>query len=75
MNSIIDLQNQYAEMLKSMSDLTDIIIKHFHDYYDSKLDSFKTFDEFLEDINNYADSGTLGKLLYIKYVSDTFEKR
>ena len=42
MKTITDLQNQYDEMKKVMFNLSNEIIQHLHDVYDSKLDSFKT---------------------------------
>lgn len=74
MKTIIDLQNQYDELKKVMHGLTNEIIQHLHDVYDSKLESFKTFDEFLEDLNDYAGD-TFGKIMYINHAKNVFNKR
>lgn len=74
MKTIIDLQNQYDELKKVMHDLSNDIIQHLHNVYDSKLDSFKTYEDFLEDINNYAGD-TFGKLMYINHAKNVFNKR
>lgn len=74
MKTITELQNQYDEVKKNMHNLSKEIIKHLHDVYDYKLESFKTFDDFLVDINNYAGD-TFGKLMYINYAKNVFDKR
>ena len=74
MKTITDLQSQYDEMKKVMHNLSNEIIQHLHDVYDSKLESFKTFDDFLKDINNYAGD-TFGKLMYINHAKNVFGKR
>ena len=74
MKTITELQNQYNEMKKVMHNLSNEIIQHLHDVYDSKLESFKTFDDFLKDINNYAGD-TFGKLMYINHAKNVFDKR
>ena len=74
MKTITDLQSQYDEMKKVMHNLSNEIIQHLHDVYDSKLESFKTFDSFLVDINNYAGD-TFGKLMYINHAKNVFNKR
>ena len=73
MKTITDLQSQYDEMKKVMHNLSNEIIQHLHDVYDSKLESFKTFDDFLVDINNYAGD-TFGKLMYINHAKNVFDK-
>ena len=74
MKTINELQNQYNEVKKVMYNLSNEIIQHLHDVYDSKLESFKTFDDFLKDINNYAGD-TFGKLMYINHAKNVFDKR
>ena len=74
MKTISELQNQYDEVKKNMHNLSNEIIQHLHDVYDSKLELFNTFDDFLADINNYAGD-TFGKLMYINYAKNVFDKR
>lgn len=74
MKTIIDLQNQYDELKKVMHNLSKEITQHLHDVYDPRLDLFKTYDDFLDDINNYAGD-TFGKLMYINHVKNIFDKR
>lgn len=74
MKKITELQSKYDKMKKEMYNLSNDIIQHLHDVYDSKLESFKTFDDFLVDINNYAGD-TFGKLMYINHAKNVFDKR
>lgn len=72
--TIIDLEKEYREKIKMINDLSNDILHHLHEVYDSKLESYITFDEFLVDINNYAGD-TFGKVLYISYAHGIFNKQ
>ena len=74
MKTITELQKQYDENKRTMFNLSNEIIKHLHNVYDEKLDKFKTFDDFLIDINNYAGD-TFGKVMYINHAKNVFDKR
>ena len=74
MKKITELQSKYDKMKKEMYNLSNDIIQHLHDVYDSKLESFKTFEDFLIDKNKYARD-TFGKLMYKKKKKNVFDKR
>ena len=72
--TITELENESDELGKMMFNLSNEIIKHLHNVYDTKLESFKNFDVFLRDINSYAGD-TFGKLMYINYAKNVINKR
>jgi len=64
------LEEDYKENLAKSQKITDKIVKHLHMKYDSELNKYSDFDDFLCDINNYAGD-TFGKLLYINHAKNT----
>lgn len=74
MTTIEKLESDYSQLKKTMHNLSNDIIEHLHNVYDSKLNTFKTFDDFLKDINSYAGD-TFGKLMYINHAKNEFNKR
>ena len=62
--------------MKEISKTSKKITASLRDYYSvDYLKTFKTFDDFLDDINNICEQGGTGKLLFIKEVSEYFTTR
>lgn len=72
METIADLETRYKVLQRNMLELSDSIIEHLHMEFDSKLNNYTSFDNFLEDINNYTGD-TFGKLMYINYAKNQFD--
>jgi len=71
MKTIKELEVEYNRKRVELHDLSSQIIKHLHEVYDSKLHTYKCFEDFLEDINEYAGD-SFGKLMYINNVENLF---
>lgn len=71
MNTIDELEHQYNQKRAELHELSSQILKHLHDVFDSKLNTYKSFDDFLDDINNYAGD-SFGKLMYINNVKNRY---
>lgn len=72
MKTISKLEEDYKKLLNQTNDLSREIIQHLYVVFDEKLNTYKDWDSFLEDINNYAQEGTFGKLMYINYAKNYF---
>ena len=70
--NIKELETEYKELQNSMSDLSKQIIEHLKTRFDEKLSDYNSWDDFLEDVNNYAGD-TFGKLIYINHAKNLFE--
>ena len=73
-NEIKILESKYSDLLKSTHRISNQIIEHLHRLFDEKLDQYNTWDAFLLDINTYASGNTFGKLMYINYAKNHFNK-
>lgn len=66
------LDKEYKNLQNTMRDLSNKITDHLKSKFDNKINGYNSFDDFLEDINNYAGD-TFGKLMYINHAKNIFE--
>lgn len=69
------LTAKYRLQLKEISETSKTILNTLREYYtEDYLKTFKSFDEFLEDINFVCEEGGTGKLLFIKETQSNYAK-
>lgn len=67
------LSDKYNEQLKEISNTSKAIKKALEDHYTpEKLNEFKSFSEFLEDVNYLCENGGTGKVIFIKFIEDNY---
>lgn len=70
-NKIQSLSDKYNDQLKEISNTSKAIKKALEEYYTpERLNEFKSFNEFLEDINYLCENGGTGKVIFIKFIED-----
>ncbi len=62
-------KNQLKEITETSKNIHTILRNH---YTEKRLSKFKSFNDFLEDINRICDGGGTGKLLFIKEIEPKF---
>ena len=71
---ILKLTIKYKQQLKEISETSKLILTSLREYYTlDYIKTFKSFDDFLEDINFVCEEGGTGKLLFIKEVELLFK--